>query len=177
MRRRAALGLGFLALAAAVSPAGALADPGDQYENRGVTSLEPNITQFEKNIEPLQDVATDGGSTTITLETDILFGFGESTLPANAEAKIGDIVAQVPQGVTVSVDGHTDSVPAKKGNDVLSKERAQAVADAISKARPDLHLQVAGHGETQPVAANERGGEDDPVGRAKNRRVEIRYGS
>lgn len=39
----------------------------------------------------------------------------------------------------------------------------------------DLDVAAKGHGESEPVAANEEGGEDCPEGRAKNRRVEIRY--
>ena len=36
-------------------------------------------------------------------------------------------------------------------------------------------LTVTGHGDTDPVAPNSKGGEDNPEGRAENRRVEIRY--
>lgn len=79
------------------------------------------------------------------------------------------------EGGAVSVDGHTGDVPYHRGNDVLSQERAQAVADAIAAARPDLDLTVTGHGGTDPVAPNSKGGEDNPEGRAENRRVEIRY--
>lgn len=53
--------------------------------------------------------------------------------------------------------------------------RAQAVADAVAAARPDLVLEVAGRGEAEPAAPNEQGGEDNPEGREQNRRVELRY--
>jgi outer membrane protein OmpA-like peptidoglycan-associated protein len=36
-------------------------------------------------------------------------------------------------------------------------------------------MDVQGFGEDRPVAPNERGGEDDPAGRAQNRRVELRF--
>ena len=42
-------------------------------------------------------------------------------------------------------------------------------------ARPDLKLDVEGFGKGRPVAPNSQGGEDNPEGRALNRRVEIRY--
>lgn len=66
------------------------------------------------------------------------------------------------------------------GNDAdnmkLWQAWAQAVADIIKAARPDLVLDVKGFGETKPVAPNEVGGKDNPENRAKNRRVELRLG-
>lgn len=61
-------------------------------------------------------------------------------------------------------------------NQDLSERRAQAVADAVADARPDLSLDVQGFGETR-LKRPETG---DPAAvaeaRAENRRVEIRYG-
>lgn len=88
-----------------------------------------------------------------------------------AEESHGD----VPDGASVTVSGHTDSVGSTEDNLALSTERAQAVADALADARPDLRLDVKGYGETRPIADNTRGGEDYPPGRAENRRVEISY--
>ena len=59
----------------------------------------------------------------------------------------------------------------------LSQRRAEAVAAAVAAARPDLVLSTEGRGEADPVAPNDNGGEDNPDGRAANRRVEIRYAS
>lgn len=140
-----------------------------------IEPLDPNIIPLDRNITPLGDEVTEGETTTITLESDILFDFGSTELSDSAVTRIGELVAEVPQGGTVSVDGHTDDVPYHRGNDVLSTERAQAVADAIAAARPDLSLTVTGHGDSDPVAPNSSGGEDNPEGRAENRRVEIRY--
>ena len=69
--------------------------------------------------------------------------------------------------------GHTDSIGDDASNLTLSQQRAQAVADAISAARSDLRLTVVGKGESDPVEPNEQGGEDNPEGRAKNRRVTV----
>ena len=141
-----------------------------------ITPLDRKVTALDRNVTPLGDgISSSGGTTTVTLETDILFDFGSSELSEPARTEIGELVADVPQGAAVAVDGHTDDVPYQRGNDVLSTERAQAVADAIAAARPDLQLTVTGHGDSDPVAPNSRGGEDNPEGRAENRRVEIRY--
>lgn len=133
--------------------------------------LDANIAPLDRNITPLETTSTGGEQTVITLTADILFAPGESELGDTAVTRIGELVADVPDGATVSVDGHTDNVPHPDGgNEKLSKDRAQAVADAITAARPDLQPSVTGHGESEPVASN-----DDPDGRAQNRRVEIRY--
>ena len=120
---------------------------------------------------------TEATETVVRLDSDILFGFGESKLPATAPKQIGDIVVDVPDGAGVSIGGHTDNIGKPASNQTLSEERAQAVADVIASARPDLKLTVKGFGETQPIEPNESGGKDNPEGRAKNRRVEIRYAS
>ena len=47
----------------------------------------------------------------------------------------------------------------------------------LADERPDLKLTVRGLGESQLVADNTSGGEDNPAGREKNRRVEISHRS
>lgn len=164
------------ALAAALTlalPAAALADG---EEEKRITKLSPNITPLEKNITPLETVDDSGDTTEITLQADILFPFGSSELSDAAVARIEDLVQDVPEGAAVSVDGHTDDIPfsGTGGNKKLSEDRAQAVADAISASRSDLDLTVAGHADSDPV--EQPSGEDASAARAKNRRVEIRYG-
>lgn len=144
-------------------------------EEDRITPLEKNITQLEENITPLEQELTDGEQTVISLSSDILFEFGESTITDTAEQKIADLVDDVPDGATVQVHGHTDSIGEEDFNQKLSEDRAETVADVISEARSDLDLEVEGFGLHEPVEPNEIGGEDNPEGRAKNRRVEIRY--
>lgn len=129
----------------------------------------PDIDPFEP------EVTTSGGSTVVTLDTDVLFEFAEAELGESAQEAVAEAVADVPDGAQVTVVGHTDSVGSDAANLKLSKERAQAVADVIEDERDDLELDVSGKGEKDPVAANDKGGEDNPEGREKNRRVEIRY--
>lgn len=140
-----------------------------------VTALEESITPLEPGIEPLETISKDGSGTEITLQSDILFATGSSELPEPAQERIGELIAEIPTDADVAVDGHTDSVPYARGNQVLSEERAAAVAEAIAAKRPDLHLTVTGYADTRKVAVEEINGRDDPAGRAENRRVEIRY--
>jgi outer membrane protein OmpA-like peptidoglycan-associated protein len=77
----------------------------------------------------------------------------------------------------VRVDGYTDSVGSDAYNLGLSRRRAAAVSAALRGAIPArLAIQARGHGESDPVAPNTRGADDNPAGRAKNRRVTISYG-
>ena len=77
---------------------------------------------------------------------------------------------------TVAVEGHTDSKGSPSFNNRLSRRRAEAVRRVLARrAGGDVRFAATGRGESQPVAANQRkDGSDDPRGRARNRRVEIR---
>lgn len=111
----------------------------------------------------------------VTLTSDLLFEFGKATLTPKAAAAVDELAASIPQDATVHVDGYTDSVGSTATNVTLSRQRARAVAAVLADARPDLTLRTTGHGEADPVAKNTVGGQDNPAGRALNRRVELSY--
>ena len=142
--------------------------------------LSDSITRFDaaESITSLGGTDTDTEEDVIVLETDILFASNAWELPAPAASKIVELAAEVPEGATVQVGGHTDSRPVDRSqydfdNQQLSENRAQAVADALTAERPDLTLEVTGHGDAKPAAA---GGGGDDAGNAADRRVELRYG-
>jgi outer membrane protein OmpA-like peptidoglycan-associated protein len=114
---------------------------------------------------------------TVTLP-DVLFQFGSAELTGDAQATtrmIADIIRSDAPGRRIAIEGHTDSVGPADYNQGLSERRARAVASALSAAGVDGGLIGArGFGESFPVAPNTRAdGSDDPVGRARNRRVEV----
>lgn len=129
----------------------------------------PDIETFEPEVEE------SGDETVVSLQTDVLFRFGEAELTSTAKDAVATAVTELPDDAAVEVVGHTDSIGSDADNQKLSKQRAQAVADVIEAERDDLTLDVSGEGESDPVEPNERGGEDNPQGREKNRRVELRY--
>lgn len=130
---------------------------------------------FPKPVEVITETV-DEGQRVIGLNTDILFGFAEAVVAEAGAARIVEALADVPQGTPVLIGGHTDSIGDDASNQVLSQQRAEAIAAVVRSARPDLMLTVTGYGESQPVASNTKGGQDDPEGRALNRRVELRVG-
>ena len=129
----------------------------------------PEIRPFEP------EVTSDGADTVVSLDTDVLFEFGKADLSPEAEKAVVEAVKDVPDGAQIRVEGHTDSIGSDADNLALSKERAEAVAKAIEAERDDLEVAATGKGEKEPVAPNTKGNDDNPEGREKNRRVEIRY--
>lgn len=105
-----------------------------------------------------------------TIPSDLLFAFDSARLSDEAGPILAAIVSAA-QGriMSIQIDGHTDADGSVAYNENLSVRRAEAVRDwfeahDVSKGV----INVAGFGETKPVAPN-----DTPENRAKNRRVEI----
>ena len=148
----------------------------DAMRADAVFELDPTDPTFALNAEDSTfDVEQKVSETKVRLMSDLLFEFGSAKLSATATARIKEYAADLPQNATVSVDGYTDSIGSTSSNLTLSKQRADAVADVLRAARPDLKVTAKGHGEADPVAPNTRDGKDDPFGRAQNRRVEVTY--
>lgn len=103
--------------------------------------------------------------------SDVLFDFNKYTLrPAAREklAKISGIILSHP-GLTLEVDGYTDSVGSEDYNLKLSEQRAGGVRDYLlgEGIAPD-NITARGFGKDNPVASNDTG-----AGRQRNRRVEM----
>jgi outer membrane protein OmpA-like peptidoglycan-associated protein len=103
--------------------------------------------------------------------SDVLFDTGQYTLKPGAReklARISGIILTHP-GLTLQVEGHTDSVGSDQLNMQLSEKRAWAVRDYLTQQGINPALITArGFGKTQPVASN-----DTAAGRQQNRRVEM----
>ncbi|XRQ11816.1 OmpA family protein [Actinomadura welshii] len=181
--RRTILVTGALgALLAVPSVATAAPDVPDSNLTESVHSLETGKSVLDlalaESVVPLETEEDDGGQVTLRISADVLFDFGKATLTDAAKRRIGRLAERLGGvGGTVEVSGHTDSVGSDDYNQTLSKRRAEAVKTELRGALQgsDLRIEAKGYGETQPVAPNEKGGKDDPDGRAKNRRVDITY--
>jgi outer membrane protein OmpA-like peptidoglycan-associated protein len=103
--------------------------------------------------------------------SDVLFDTGSADLKPGAReklAKISGILLAHP-GLTLQIEGHTDSVGTDEFNMELSGRRADGVRDYLAQEGVAASTMTAkGFGKTQPVAAN-----DTPEGRQRNRRVEL----
>lgn len=149
-------------------------DPTPEMLARVILVWDPSdsvhVWDVSGHVTGMETVTTEGDESVLSLDSDILFAFGSAELPDSAAATIGSLIGDIPQAAAVSVTGHTDDIGSDADNLVLSQQRAEAVAGAISAARADLVLQVEGRGETEPVESNA-----EDAGREANRRVEVRY--
>ncbi len=134
-----------------------------------------SVLALSADVIGLERTQEEAGAAVVTLTSDLLFDFGQSELTPASHAALAEIARAIGPDAQVSVAGHTDSISGDDVNLPLSQARAQAVADALAAARPDLVLTVTGHGSAVPVAPNMVDGRDNPTGRAQNRRVELAY--
>jgi outer membrane protein OmpA-like peptidoglycan-associated protein len=141
-----------------------------------------DIVGVSRGVEgTLQDLGARviGQEIVIELSADVLFDFDKSDLkPAavGALTKVTDVLKSMPSS-PVTIGGHTDGKGGADYNQKLSERRANSVKawlvkqGGISASR----LTGVGYGMKNPIAPNARpDGSDDPEGRQKNRRVEIR---
>ena len=158
---------------------------GNIYEFNGDAKAE--VTEFERtnteeNIESVQNkidnlglenvsVKSSEKGLTISLE-DIKFEPDSSVLKESEKIKIqkiAEILSAWPNN-DILVTGHTALAGTEKMRQLLSEERASAVAEYLIglEVRDRFHVFTQGFGATRPVATNQT-----EEGKAKNRRVEI----
>ncbi len=121
------------------------------------------------------EVVVRHGQMIIALPTDILFDSGRTEVKPigkAALARVAQVLATVPDREFL-VAGHTDNVPIRTelfpSNWELSTRRAvEVVRYLVAQGMKPQVLAAAGHGEFDPIAAN-----DTPEHRAQNRRIEI----
>ena len=109
--------------------------------------------------------------TTVVLE-GISFQFGTAELTEDAYPVLNKaaIILQDNPDINMEISGHTDSVGEKETNMQISSLRAQAVMTyLVSRGVAGNRLQAQGYGSEEPIADN-----TTKIGRAKNRRVELR---
>lgn len=156
-------------------------DPGAEVIRPVLDIATPALDVFVRT-ESLDDGSIEAESTSrieLTLAADVLFAFGRAELSPAARARLAEVAERLRSQArgTVQVDGHTDSVGDEDANLALSRRRAEAVRVALADllGQTSVSFQVEGFGEQRPVAPNQVDGKDNPAGRAKNRRVEIRF--
>jgi len=111
---------------------------------------------------------------TVEINASVLFGEGDATLTGNARETLGTVAGLLKDDThAIEVEGHTDTTPisnaAFPSNWELSAVRASTVVRLfVESGVLERRLAAVGRGANLPIASN-----DDPAGRARNRRVAI----
>ncbi|GIH99588.1 OmpA family protein [Planobispora takensis] len=130
---------------------------------------------------PQRSKVRDGEEETVGLRTDVLFAFDKAVLSPKAATVLDEVAEETrrradPAKPPIVIEGHTDDKGEPGYNRALSVRRAQAVEKYLAaRLGTDYVYESTGKGESEPIAANELEGRDNPQGRARNRRVEISY--
>lgn len=128
--------------------------------------LKPIEDEFKKTMH------IDSSTANIQLSDKLLFETAKSDLKNEGRAALSQIVKVLllnPKA-TLRIQGHTDNKGSAASNQVLSENRASAVATALKElGLPEtVKIETKGFGFSQPIVPN-----TDDAGRAKNRRVDI----
>jgi outer membrane protein OmpA-like peptidoglycan-associated protein len=122
-------------------------------------------------LSELANVKEDERGTVVSLSGSLLFPSGKASLTPVAQERLrglSEAIMSAPER-RINIEGFTDSRGSEQRNMTLSQQRADAVRRyLVSQGLPPDRVQAEGKGESQPIASN-----DDPEGRANNRRVEI----
>jgi outer membrane protein OmpA-like peptidoglycan-associated protein len=154
-------------------------------QSGSVLDLQHDVVDLEHTIDDLGgaagDLAVQETETEIRIDlaADVLFEFDSAELQPQARDALGKAATVIRERATgtVRIEGHTDSMGDEAYNLGLSQRRAQAVRDwfATEGDLSNVSFATSGFGESAPIAGNTKpDGSDDPEGRQKNRRVEIR---
>lgn len=100
------------------------------------------------------------------------FGVDQAAVPSAHGGTLDGVAMRLfAQGVgAVLITGHTDTTGTETHNEGLSRDRAEAVKEAlVSRGVDGARIYAGGSGEREPAVTPERTAED----RARNRRVEV----
>jgi OmpA-OmpF porin, OOP family len=101
----------------------------------------------------------------------LTFVFGSAKPTRESIATIDGIAASLKEhpSATIRIESHTDNVGTLESNLNLSQARADAIKnELVDRGIAPSRIETAGMGQDMPVASN-----DNPEGRARNRRSEI----
>jgi OmpA-OmpF porin, OOP family len=108
----------------------------------------------------------------------ILFDYNKVTIKGKAHSELNEGINFVKRypGSRIQIAGHTDNVGTPQYNQTLSEKRAEAVREYLIREGgvDPAKISSVGYRDLYPVAPNQKpDGQDNPDGRAQNRRVEI----
>jgi outer membrane protein OmpA-like peptidoglycan-associated protein len=148
-------------------------------------SVEKEGFAFQNITVRLEGASTDAKTLTRTIEMrklsvnvtgvlrNIYFDFDKATFKTESYNELNKLEAMLRENsnITVEISGHTDGIGTKDYNLYLSRKRAEAVKDFLTKKGIDARrIKAVGYGKSRPLVSND----DELEGRELNRRVEFK---
>ncbi len=133
--------------------------------------------QMDKQAEEIMKTVPDakvervGEGIIVEFNSNVLFGFDESTLSAEARTSLDKLIKVLDAypDTDIEIQGHTDSKGSIAYNQALSERRAAVVSGYLEgQGTAASRLTIKGYGETTPKYEN-----NTAEGRTENRRVEF----
>jgi outer membrane protein OmpA-like peptidoglycan-associated protein len=145
-----------------------------------IPTVQLPTVRFPEVTIPEVEVRQGDTLTVYSVEADVLFDFDKSDIRPDADQALRQISESIERRFSdpgLLVTGYTDAKGPDAYNLALSERRAVSVKGwlATEGGLGAARVTTAGRGEQDPVAPNAKpDGSDDPAGRQRNRRVEIR---
>lgn len=141
-----------------------------------VNKLKKTVADALVNFKPDElSVSIKDGKLYVSLQEKLLFKSGSAVVDPKGKEALQSLAAvlNATQGISVTIEGHTDNVPMKgkyEDNWSLSTERATSIVRILTNDyKVDAHsIITSGRSEFYPVADNAT-----TEGKSKNRRTEI----
>ncbi|MCR4741282.1 MAG: OmpA family protein [Treponema sp.] len=146
---------------------------GEVIEYKSIND-DDNLKKIQKSVDKmnLDNISVKSGEKGLTISLDNIQFEADSDKLLESEKiklqKIGEILKEFSNDLLIT--GHTALRGSANARQILSEERAEAVASYLEElgVRDQYHIFIQGKGGKEPVASN-----DTEEGRSKNRRVEI----
>jgi outer membrane protein OmpA-like peptidoglycan-associated protein len=156
-------------------PNGTWQVPGQIQQPKGPWQ-KPGTIQVPKGIQAIKQESFPCEGR-ISIGADALFDFNRSDLRSDAGEtleKLGPVIRRFGTH-PIEIDGHTDGIGSLSYNQQLSEARAETIkAWLVKRDFIPVSTPIKGYGKTRPIAPNRNSdGSDNPLGRQRNRRVEI----
>lgn len=128
--------------------------------------------------EPVKPVVTEPVKEEVVILENVFYEINKAVITRPSYPALDKIAARLKaeKDTYVEISGHTDDTGSEERNQQLSEERAaNVVAYLADKGVEKNRLTAKGYGATRPIAPNKNeDGSDNPEGRRKNRRTEMR---
>jgi outer membrane protein OmpA-like peptidoglycan-associated protein len=159
----------------AFGPAGKINGNNVSLTRKCIWPMVENVRDFDSGTRVFSiDKAMDCGHMKIQ---NVYFAYDNDRVIGFYRSMVDSVIAVLRENPNfkIKLQGHTDNRGTDEYNIMLSQKRADAVRDyMVSKGISKDRIIAKGIGSKRQLVPNDNNGQDDPEGRARNRRVEFK---